>query len=123
MSPPPSAPLTPQEGAREGGVLQADGNPVAGPADHLVWTQRYWTRQNRSAASSSIFTPPLGSGKTAAFLLPMLVHLMDQRELDKGEGPIGIVIAPTRELAQQIHVEAKKFARAYGVRLDFGDAR
>lgn len=30
-----------------------------------------------------------GSGKTVAFLLPMLRHIMDQRPLDNGEGPIG----------------------------------
>ncbi|GFH31889.1 DEAD box RNA helicase CiRH51, partial [Haematococcus lacustris] len=42
-----------------------------------------------------------GSGKTAAFLLPMLVHIMDQAELVKGTGPIGLVVAPTRELAEQ----------------------
>ena len=56
-----------------------------------------------------------GSGKTAGFLLPMLVHLMDQRELEAGEGPIGIVLAPTRELAQQIHTEARRFGRVYGL--------
>ena len=40
-----------------------------------------------------------GSGKTAAFVLPMIVHIMDQPELEKEEGPIGVICAPTRELA------------------------
>lgn len=30
-----------------------------------------------------------GSGKTIAFLLPMFRHIMDQRPLEEGEGPIG----------------------------------
>ncbi|KAI8598157.1 P-loop containing nucleoside triphosphate hydrolase protein [Dissophora ornata] len=58
-----------------------------------------------------------GSGKTAAFLLPMIVHIMDQPELEKGDGPIGVIIAPTRELADQIYGEAKRFARAYSLRV------
>lgn len=49
-----------------------------------------------------------GSGKTAAFIWPTLIHIMDQRELAPGEGPISVILAPTRELAQQIYVEAKK---------------
>jgi len=48
-----------------------------------------------------------GSGKTAAFVLPLVVHCMDQRELERGEGPIALVAAPTRELAEQIHREAR----------------
>ena len=48
-----------------------------------------------------------GSGKTAAFVLPMVVHILDQPELDKGAGPIAIIVAPTRELAEQIHKEAR----------------
>jgi hypothetical protein len=55
-----------------------------------------------------------GSGKTAAFVLPMVVHIMDQPELEKGEGPIGIIVAPTRELSEQIHKEARKFSKPYG---------
>jgi ATP-dependent RNA helicase DDX42 len=51
-----------------------------------------------------------GSGKTLAFVLPMMVHIMDQRLLEKDEGPIAIVLSPTRELAHQIYVEAKKFS-------------
>lgn len=58
-----------------------------------------------------------GSGKTAAFVLPMIVHIMDQPELAKDEGPIGVICAPTRELAHQIYLEAKKFAKAYGLRV------
>ncbi|KAF9970629.1 hypothetical protein BGZ73_006641 [Actinomortierella ambigua] len=58
-----------------------------------------------------------GSGKTAAFLLPMIVHIMDQEELEKGDGPIGIVLAPTRELADQIYSEARRFAKAYNLRV------
>lgn len=56
-----------------------------------------------------------GSGKTAAFLLPLMVHIMDQRDLKAGEGPIGLILAPTRELVQQIYSEAKKFAKVYNI--------
>lgn len=58
-----------------------------------------------------------GSGKTAAFILPMIVHIMDQPELKKDEGPIGVICAPTRELAHQIYLEAKKFAKHNGLRV------
>uniref|UniRef100_A0A8C7NMI2 RNA helicase n=1 Tax=Oncorhynchus mykiss TaxID=8022 RepID=A0A8C7NMI2_ONCMY len=40
-----------------------------------------------------------GSGKTAAFIWPMLVHIMDQKELETGEGPIAVIVCPTRELS------------------------
>ena len=43
-----------------------------------------------------------GSGKTAAFIWPMLVHIMDQKELEPGDGPIAVIVCPTRELCQQV---------------------
>lgn len=55
-----------------------------------------------------------GSGKTASFLLPLIVHIMDQPELKK-EGPIGVICAPTRELAHQIYLDAKKFSKSQGI--------
>ena len=58
-----------------------------------------------------------GSGKTAAYLLPLLTHVMDQPELQKGDGPIGVIIAPTHELAEQIVTEGRKFAKGFGVRV------
>ena len=58
-----------------------------------------------------------GSGKTAAFVLPMLVHIMDQPELGEREGPIAVIVAPTRELAEQIHREARRFSKPYNLRV------
>ncbi|SMQ52480.1 unnamed protein product [Zymoseptoria tritici ST99CH_3D7] len=58
-----------------------------------------------------------GSGKTAAFLLPLLVYISNLPPLDemtKNDGPYAIILAPTRELAQQIELEAKKFATPLG---------
>lgn len=40
-----------------------------------------------------------GSGKTLAYVLPMIRHIRDQRPIEEGEGMIGLVLAPTRELA------------------------
>lgn len=58
-----------------------------------------------------------GSGKTAAFILPLLVYIMELPPLNEGtknDGPYAVILAPTRELAQQIEVEAKKFATPLG---------
>jgi ATP-dependent RNA helicase DDX46/PRP5 len=52
-----------------------------------------------------------GSGKTLAFVLPMLRHVADQPSLKDGDGPIGMVLAPARELALQTHAVCKKFCR------------
>lgn len=58
-----------------------------------------------------------GSGKTIAFLLPMFRHIMDQRPLDEGEGPLAVIMTPTRELALQITKECKKFSKPLGLRV------
>ncbi|KAI4735467.1 P-loop containing nucleoside triphosphate hydrolase protein [Aureobasidium sp. EXF-12298] len=57
-----------------------------------------------------------GSGKTVAFLLPMFRHIKDQRPLENMEGPIGLIMAPTRELAVQIHRECKPYLKVLGLR-------
>jgi ATP-dependent RNA helicase DDX5/DBP2 len=58
-----------------------------------------------------------GSGKTAAFSLPLIHHCLRQPAVRRGDGPLALVMAPTRELAQQIEKELKAFSRsAKGVR-------
>jgi ATP-dependent RNA helicase DDX5/DBP2 len=50
-----------------------------------------------------------GSGKTLAFVMPAIVHINAQPLLKPGDGPIVLVLAPTRELAVQIQAECNKF--------------
>jgi ATP-dependent RNA helicase DDX46/PRP5 len=57
-----------------------------------------------------------GSGKTIAFLLPMFRHIRDQRPLEGSDGPVGLIMTPTRELATQIHKECKPFLKAMNLR-------
>jgi ATP-dependent RNA helicase DDX46/PRP5 len=57
-----------------------------------------------------------GSGKTMAFLLPMFRHVLDQPPLRDLDGPIGLIMAPARELAFQIFSECKKFTKVLGLR-------
>uniref|UniRef100_A0A3Q2SW76 RNA helicase n=1 Tax=Fundulus heteroclitus TaxID=8078 RepID=A0A3Q2SW76_FUNHE len=53
-----------------------------------------------------------GSGKTIAYLLPAIVHIQHQPFLEHGDGPICLVLAPTRELAQQVQQVAAEYGRA-----------
>lgn len=53
-----------------------------------------------------------GSGKTLAYMLPAAVHIVHQQRLNRGDGPIALILAPTRELAQQI----QSVAQAYSAR-------
>ncbi|XP_038550476.1 probable ATP-dependent RNA helicase DDX17 [Micropterus salmoides] len=53
-----------------------------------------------------------GSGKTLAYLLPAIVHINHQPYLDRGDGPICLVLAPTRELAQQVQQVAYDYGKS-----------
>lgn len=57
-----------------------------------------------------------GSGKTLAFVLPMLRHIMDQPPLEDTDGPIALIMTPTRELCMQIGKECRKFTKALNLR-------
>ncbi|KAJ1259789.1 hypothetical protein BS78_10G183000 [Paspalum vaginatum] len=72
-----------------------------------------------------------GSGKTAAFCLPVVSGLVaapaagggsgygrrDRGSFDRAAKPRALVLAPTRELAAQINEEAKKFSFQTGLRV------
>ncbi|KAF2454643.1 P-loop containing nucleoside triphosphate hydrolase protein [Lineolata rhizophorae] len=68
---------------------------------------------------------PTGSGKTLAFLIPVVNALAKERspplhmlreETGKG-GPVAVVVAPTKELANQIVNEARKLALGTSLRI------
>mmetsp|Transcript_59435 Transcript_59435/g.145465 ORF Transcript_59435/g.145465 Transcript_59435/m.145465 type:complete len:651 (-) Transcript_59435:71-2023(-) len=61
-----------------------------------------------------------GSGKTAGFLFPIIMAMINTGGLESPGGsrrvyPQALVLAPTRELAQQIYEEAKRFCYSTGI--------
>ncbi len=62
-----------------------------------------------------------GSGKTAAFGIPMISYILslpdERRKCIAAEGPLACIMAPTRELAIQIHEECLKFAKYTGLKM------
>ena len=64
-----------------------------------------------------------GSGKTLAFMLPGIQTIIDEKNyviqnfkhLDNRNFPMGLVLAPTRELAIQIYEASLPFARKTGI--------
>lgn len=57
-----------------------------------------------------------GSGKTYGYLLPSVLHVMEQAPLGHMESPMVLVIAPTRDLAKQIEMVAQKLADPCDIR-------
>ena len=62
-----------------------------------------------------------GSGKTAAFIFPMIAKMLDDGPPRFTQGrtaaPVGLVLAPTRELSIQIYEEALKFSYKTGIKV------
>nr|AAL32524.1 ATP-dependent RNA helicase-like protein [Arabidopsis thaliana]AAM47956.1 ATP-dependent RNA helicase-like protein [Arabidopsis thaliana] len=63
-----------------------------------------------------------GSGKTAAFCFPIISGIMKDQHVERPRGsrvvyPFAVILSPTRELACQIHDEAKKFSYQTGVKV------
>jgi len=57
-----------------------------------------------------------GSGKTLGFILPALMHIDKQPKRERGDGPTALILAPTRELAQQILKVAEIFGKTFNIR-------
>ena len=57
-----------------------------------------------------------GTGKTAAFLLPMITRLLAHKPAGPRRKIRALILAPTRELAEQIHEAAMDLGKATGIR-------
>lgn len=57
-----------------------------------------------------------GSGKTISFVLPALIHAKSQLPLREDDGPIVLILAPTRELCTQIEMVVREYSPYYGLR-------
>lgn len=58
-----------------------------------------------------------GSGKTLAFGVPLLARLSAHRTATRGRPPRGLILLPTRELAQQVADVLTPLGRAVGLRV------
>nr|XP_011416607.2 probable ATP-dependent RNA helicase DDX52 [Crassostrea gigas] len=58
---------------------------------------------------------PTGSGKTAAFLLPIMHHLKEHKK----KGYRALILAPTRELAKQIYREFLRLSEGVGLKAHY----
>lgn len=50
------------------------------------------------------------------YILPAIVHINHQPYLERGDGPIALILAPTRELAQQILTVAQDYGASSKIR-------
>ncbi|KAL7379316.1 hypothetical protein ABVT39_026121 [Epinephelus coioides] len=83
-----------QQNFKEPTAIQAQGFPLALSGRDLVGIAQ------------------TGSGKTLSYLLPAIVHINHQPYLERGDGPICLVLAPTRELAQQVQQVAYDYGKS-----------
>jgi len=83
-------------------LVQGTGFPCPTPIQSIGWPAALSGRDMVAVAQT-------GSGKTLGYLLPALVHISAQPPLRPGDGPMALVVAPTRELAMQIQAEVEKF--------------
>ncbi|XP_023277747.1 probable ATP-dependent RNA helicase DDX17 [Seriola lalandi dorsalis] len=83
-----------QQNFKEPTAIQSQGFPVALSGKDMVGIAQ------------------TGSGKTLAYLLPAIVHINHQPYLERGDGPICLVLAPTRELAQQVQQVAYEYGKS-----------
>jgi ATP-dependent RNA helicase RhlE len=58
-----------------------------------------------------------GTGKTAAFVLPLLHRLLHPRHQNRGRGPQVLILAPTRELVVQITENILTYGRSHTPRV------
>jgi len=87
-----------RQGFKEPTAIQAQGWPIALSGFNMVGIAQ------------------TGSGKTLAYTLPAIVHINHQPYLEPGDGPIALILAPTRELAQQISSTAADFGSSSRIR-------
>jgi len=63
-----------------------------------------------------LITAKTGSGKTLSYALPLVRHCIDQPRCAAGEGPIGLILVPTQELAVQVYGLLNELCGACGLR-------
>jgi ATP-dependent RNA helicase DeaD len=119
----PTLPLQPQEAEELAARPKAEGFRALGLNEQILADLVDVGYENPSPIQAAAIPVVLegkdvigqaltGTGKTAAFSLPAL----DKLYRLEGEGPVALVLCPTRELARQVHAEVTRMAGKSGAR-------
>lgn len=102
-------------------IYYANTNTSESIANSFGRARRYWSGGNRSynvylLSHSSLLFASQGSGKTLAYGLPILHHILSHPRLPGTRRKLqALVLAPTRELALQVSDHLNVFSRAIGI--------
>lgn len=76
---------------------------------HYVCVIRYTELVAQAISHVAVLCIVIGNFVCFQYTLPAIVHINNQSHLARGDGPIALILAPTRELAQQIQQVANDF--------------
>ncbi|XP_077276235.1 putative ATP-dependent RNA helicase Dbp21E2 [Temnothorax americanus] len=70
------------------------------------------------SGANTVIAAETGCGKTFTYLLPLIDEVLRWKELTghRNNAPLGLIVTPSRELAFQIGLEAKKICQYLGIR-------
>uniref|UniRef100_A0A0K0EJT5 RNA helicase n=1 Tax=Strongyloides stercoralis TaxID=6248 RepID=A0A0K0EJT5_STRER len=57
-----------------------------------------------------------GTGKTLAYVIPAILHVLSQEERTNDIGPVVLIVVPTRELALQVFTECRKYGKPFNLK-------
>lgn len=110
-----------RQGFKEPTSIQAQGWPIALSGKDMVGIAQTGSGKTLAVSCSALWFLFFNGNLTRVFfslqyILPAIVHINHQPYLEPGDGPIALVLAPTRELAQQISATAADFGTSSRIR-------
>jgi len=119
-------PLIRKQGFQEPTPIQAVGWPIALSGRNMVGVAQTGSGKTLAVSTGAVARNASDCPTSTSiirrtwsdfqYMLPALLHIRHQPRLRRGDGPIVLVLAPTRELVQQIQKVTYDFGNSAGTR-------
>ena len=111
-------PFSRRQGFKDPTPIQAQGWPIALSGQNMVGIAKTGSGKTLavSNANFNLLSNLIRLCISFQYTLPAIVHINHQPYLEPGDGPIALILAPTRELAQQISKNAADFGSSSRIR-------